>query len=149
MDKSDPTRLTEDLSSLVMGVSSQGLEVRGRLTRLTPHAITFEVCTPLAVLRSAEVLTDFKIVLDQRLVYSGKAVISGLVNAGSLLLCEASLQDEWLEEDLFTLASRKDQLRSSYQAFLHQWHRAYRILPEFKLLVADIQAFLTELRLWL
>ena len=149
MDKSDPARLTKDLSSLVMGVSSQGLEVRGRLTRVTPHAITFEVCTPLAVLRSAEVLTDFKIVLDQRLVYSGKAVISGLVNAGSPLICEASLQDEWLEEDLFTLTSRKDQLRSSYQAFLHQWHRAYRILPEFKLLVADMQAFLTELRLWL
>ena len=106
MDKSDPARLTEDLSSLVMGVSSQGLEVRGRLTRVTPHAITFEVCTPLVVLRSAEVLTDFKIVLDQRLVYSGKAVISGLVNAGSLLICEASLQDRWLDDDLFTLASR-------------------------------------------
>ena len=35
------------------------------------------------------------------------------------------------------------------RAFLRHWQRLYRVLPEFKVVVADMQTFLTDLRLWL
>ena len=33
--------------------------------------------------------------------------------------------------------------------FVQQWQRLYRIRPELKVLIADMQTFLTDLRLWL
>ena len=68
--------------SLVVCRSNQGAEIRGSLLRLTRFAVVFEIYSPTIVLRLSEVLSEFRIVVQDRMLYSGRAVIGNLVNAG-------------------------------------------------------------------
>jgi len=67
---------------MVVFKTSQGLDMQGTLLKLTRFQVAFEVCGP-AVLRTSEVLLDFKIVMQDKPVYCGRAVISELVNTGN------------------------------------------------------------------
>ena len=76
-------------------------------------------------------------------------MVSSLVNAGTVLVCEATLDESWIDGEIQALATKQDQLKSSYAQFFQQWQTGYKILPEYKLLIADMQMFLTDLRFWL
>src|SRR5262249_2054815 len=119
------------------------------LVRFTRFLAVFEIYTPSLVLRTSEVLSDFQIVVENRQVYLGKAVVSSLVNVGSNLVCEAKLEGSWLAGEILGVAANQAGLQSSYDHFFKQWQTGYKILPEYKLLIADMQMFLTDLRLWL
>jgi len=134
--------------SFVTFKTSQGLEMQATLLKLTRFQLAFEVCGP-AVLRTSEVLQDFKIVMQDRPIYCGRAVVSELVNTGTVAVCEAALQEGWVDVDFAALALQHKELRSGFDAFLRQWQKIYRIKPEFKIVIADLQTFLTDLRLWL
>jgi extracellular factor (EF) 3-hydroxypalmitic acid methyl ester biosynthesis protein len=135
--------------TLVVGQTSQGTEVHATLLRLTRYLAVFEVYNPGFVLRASEVLTDFKIVINDRTVYAGRAVISNLLNAGTVLVCEATLGDSWVDPDMFLPADSRKGIRAGFGEFLQEWQKIYRVRPEFKVIVADMQTFLTDLRLWL
>ena len=68
--------------NLVIGRSSQGFEIRAAVLRLTQHHVAFEILDPALVLQTSEVLNEIKILLNDRSVYSGRAVISNVVNTG-------------------------------------------------------------------
>src|ERR1700722_4508232 len=138
-----------EAANFVTCQTNQGLEIRGVLTRFTRHIVVFEVYAPFVVLRTSEVLSDFQIVFENRAVYTGKAVISNLVSTGAALVCEATLDDAWVDGEILALATRQEDLQSGYKNFFDKWQSGYKIIPEYKLLVADIQMFLTDLRLWL
>jgi extracellular factor (EF) 3-hydroxypalmitic acid methyl ester biosynthesis protein len=140
---------TELKVSLVVCRSSQGLELRGSLLRLTRYQAAFEVYNPAAVLRLSEVLSDFKIIINDRTIYSGRAVLGGLINAGTVMVCEVKLDEEGFCIASFLPAHGATHLREGFGEFLHQWQTVYRVLPEFKVVVADMQTFLMDLRLWL
>lgn len=129
--------------------TSQGVELHATVLRLTRHEVVFEIYTPATVLRVSEALTNFSIVLRERVAYSGRAVITSLVNAGNVLVCEANLQDSWLGAELPAMAHQPKELRGEFDSFLHQWEKTYKIQPDFKLIISDLQSFLTDLRLWL
>src|SRR6185436_7851790 len=134
--------------SLLVCQSSQGLEIRGTIVRLSRHGVAFEVYAPGIVLRTSEVLSDFKIFLNDRHIYSGRGVVNSLIGTGTATVCEASLEDGWVDIDLLSLESNKD-LPASFGEFLQQWQKSYNILTEYKVVVADMHSFLTDLRLWL
>src|SRR5438445_8037117 len=138
------TETTKDLDSVVAFQTSQGLDIRATPLRLTRYLAVFEVYTPNLVLRMSEVLNDFKIIIKDRPVYAGRAVISSLVNAGTLLVCEVNLEDSWLDAALF-LPVEGGKLRAGFEDFIENWQRFYKVLPEYKVIVADIQTFLTEM----
>ncbi len=133
---------------LVVFKTSQGLEMQATLLKLTRFLVAFEVCGP-AVLRTSEVLQDFKIVMQDRPVYCGRAVVSELVNTGTVVVCEAALQDAWVDIDFAAPASLHEALRAGFSTFLRQWQKVYKIDPEYKVVIADLQTFLMDLRLWL
>lgn len=135
--------------SLVMGQSSQGLSFRGSLLGLTRFHAVFEIYDPAVVLRLSEVISELKIILSDRPVYSGRAVISNLVNAGTVLVCDAKLEEGRFNLTAFPPLAAADHVRAGFSSFLEQWQKLYRVLPEFKVVVADMQTFLTDLRLWL
>src|ERR1700677_2855721 len=85
--------------------NSQGAEIRATSLRLTRYLVVFEVYNPYSILQLSEVLTDFRMIMNDRMVYSGRAVVSNLVNTGILLGCEATLEDSWLGVDLFSTVS--------------------------------------------
>lgn len=126
-----------------------GLEVRAGILRLTRHAAVFEVLNPPFVLQVSEVLTEFKILFEERAVYSGRAVITSLVQTGNTLICEAGLDENCLDAGALCVVSDTVQLQKGFQEFIRSWGKSYRIAPEFKVLIADMHNFLSDLRLWL
>ena len=135
--------------SFIVCRNSQGLEVRASALRLTRYLVIFEVYNPYSILQLSEVLTEFRIIMNDRMMYSGRAVVSNLVNTGIVLVCEATLDESWLDVDVFAPRNRLGALRNEFSEFLKEWDRIHRVIPEFKVVVADIQIMLMDLRRWL
>jgi extracellular factor (EF) 3-hydroxypalmitic acid methyl ester biosynthesis protein len=106
-----------------------------------------ELYDPQVVLQMSEVLT-LKISLGDQQIYSGRAIIRNLVNTGTTMICETNLDELWGDEDEELPASAKN-FQQAFTEFLQKWQRVYKIVPEYKTLIADMQSFLLDLRLWL
>lgn len=135
--------------SLIVCRNSQGMEVRATPLRLSRYVVVFEVYNPYSILQLSEVLGDFKIYMNERLVYSGRATVSNLLNTGILLVCEATLDESWLDVDLFSPVNQKDKLKNEFQGFLKEWEKIKLVRSDFKEVVADLQTLLMDLRRWL
>jgi extracellular factor (EF) 3-hydroxypalmitic acid methyl ester biosynthesis protein len=136
--------------SVAVFKTHDGVETCGPILRLARYAVAFEFCNPAVVLRTSEVLDKFKILIDGRMIYSGRAVVGGLIDAGARIICEVKLDDLGAETD-FSLqpAGAAPDVEQSYARFFRQWQKHYRISQEFKVQVTDIQAFLVATRQWL
>ena len=135
--------------NLVTYVNSQGNEARGNLLRLSHHGVAFELYSPDGVTRTSEVLREFKIFSRERLVYSGRAVVRDLVNAGTVIVCEANLDDASFDPEFFSFIAQPEQLRERFKEFVNDWQKVCQVRPEFKVALADIQTFLIDLRRWI
>jgi len=129
--------------------NSQGTEFRATLLRLTRYTVVFEVYNPYSILQLSEVLTEFKMIMNDRMVYSGRAVVSSLVNTGILLVCECTLEEDWLDVDIFTSIYQKDKLQNEFSEFLKEWDKIHYVTNDFKVVIADMQVFLMDMRRWL
>lgn len=135
---------------LVVCQTSQGLELRGTLTRFTRFVASFELYNPALPLRMSDLLENFRVIAGEETLYSGRALVNNLMNTGTMLVCEAGL-----EESGFTVTPLSESLRAGnhlkeqFNEFLKSWQSFQRVRPEFKDVMGDLQSFLTELRLWL
>lgn len=139
----------ESGGSLVEGQTSQGVEIHANLLRMTRFTAAFEMYESANVLRTSEVLSDFRIVTHGKIVYSGRAVVGKLIDTGSVTVCEATLEDCWLDISFFPPEGWKNRLRDDFSEFLASSQRAFAVLPEFKVAIADLQVLLMDLRGWL
>lgn len=150
MDRELTTDRSHARDSIIACHNSQGLPIRATLVRLTRHAAVFEVYNPFSILQYSEVLSDFKIYMGERLIYSGRAVVTSQVNTGLLQVCETSLEElAWLDVDLFSPVNQREKLQAEFREFLREWQKIRTISPDFKVTIADLQAFLVDLRRWL
>jgi extracellular factor (EF) 3-hydroxypalmitic acid methyl ester biosynthesis protein len=140
----------ETKDTIVLGLTSQGNEIHATVVRMTRYAAVFEIYNPALVLRTSEVITDFKIVVRDRSIYSGRAVVRSLVNAGLTVVCEVTLAETgWMDVAFAEEMVGNGRLQSEFNGFIQEWQKLYKILPEYKVVIADIQSFLADLRLWL
>lgn len=137
------------LSSIVVCRNHQGAEITANILRLRRYSVAFEVYNPYSVLQLSEVLNDFRIRVGDQIVYEGKAVVSGLVNTGILLICEVTLGDSWLDVGFLAMQGRRESLGEQIGTFLHDWKRAHEVESAFKVEVADDQNLLFGLQRWL
>lgn len=141
--------LPNERESFVTCRNSQGVEMRGTPVRLTRFTVVMEVYNPYSILQLSEVLSEFRITMNDRVVYAGRAVVSNLVNTGIMVLCEATLEESWLDVDLFSPISQPQRLRDEFETFMTEWRKTRSVIPEFKVAVADFQTLLMDLRRWL
>jgi extracellular factor (EF) 3-hydroxypalmitic acid methyl ester biosynthesis protein len=140
----------ETREAMVVCQSNQGLEIRASLLRLTRYVAVFEIYSNALVLRTSEVLHDFKIMVHDRAIYAGRAVIRSLVNTGVLAVCEVALDERsWMDVVFASARIGGDGLAREFDDFLQDWQKLYRVSPEFKVVAADMQSFLAHLRMWL
>ena len=78
---------TGERLSFIICRNSHGVELRGTLHRLTRHLAVFEVYNPYSIVQLSEVLSGFRIMMNERMIYSGRAIIANLVNTGIMLIC--------------------------------------------------------------
>jgi extracellular factor (EF) 3-hydroxypalmitic acid methyl ester biosynthesis protein len=135
--------------SLILGINSQGIEVRGTLLKVNRYQAVFEIYSPGLVLSTSEVLSDFKLVINDQTMYSGRAVVSSIVNTGTVQLCEAKLEESGFLVASFAPGETATWTQKGFTHFLDQWQKLYRVHADFKIAVADMQTFLSDLRLWL
>ena len=140
---------TTERDSIIVCQTSQGYNVRATPLRITRDVVVFEVYNPYSILQLSEVLQEFRIIVNEKLIYSGRATVSNLVNTGIMLVCEAGLADGWLDVDLFALVTEPQKLRADFLDFLKEWGRINIILPEYKVVLADIQNYFIDLNRWL
>ncbi len=133
--------------SVVAFRNSQGATARGTLIHLSRHIVVFEVYNPYSIVQLSEVLSGLQIRRGERDIYTGRAVVTNIVNTGLLLIVSASLVDPW--SDLANLTPG-DQLRQEVNAFVEDWRENHgALIPQYKEAVNDIRNFLIELRSWL
>ena len=137
------------LSSVVVCRNSPGAEITANILRLRRYSVAFEIYNPYSILQLSEVLRDFRIRVGDRVVYQGEAVVTGLVNTGILLVCEATLGNAWLDVDFLSDREGRDPLANQFDAFVQDWKRAHEVDLSFKLTVADMQNLLVGLQRWM
>ena len=115
--------------SFILARNSQGMEVRAGVLRLTRYLAVFEVYNPYSILQLSEVLQILRSSLMTGSMYSGRAVISNVVNTGIMLICEATLDDSWLDVDLFSSVTSPNRLREEFSLFVKEWQKIEKILP--------------------
>jgi extracellular factor (EF) 3-hydroxypalmitic acid methyl ester biosynthesis protein len=137
-------------NSLVVCQNHQGMDLRAGLSRLTRYVAVMEVYNPDLVLRLSEVLSPFQIIVQDRVIYNGRAVVRNLVSTGLTLICEVALEEaSWAEVEFSQAMLADGRLQKEFEEFIAEWQKLYRVTPDYKLIIADMQTFLMDLRLWL
>jgi extracellular factor (EF) 3-hydroxypalmitic acid methyl ester biosynthesis protein len=130
--------------------TAEGLELRGTLSRVTRAAVVFELNSPSITPRLSESLGEFKVVMQSETAYWGRAVVSNIVDAGTKIVCEATLDEKgWANTVASQPVTNEGKIADEFKAFIHEWQKLSKISPEFKVAVTDLQTFLQGLRLWL
>src|SRR6185369_8479364 len=131
--------------SVVVGTNSQGGLLHGNVLRFTRHSVAFEIYDVRQLPRLSEVLTDFKIVEDDRTLYSGRAVVASVMNVGTMIACEATLDESrWLEVDLSCVKNGGGGLANQYEDFIRRWQKNYKVGEPYKLIVADMRTLFMD-----
>ena len=137
-------------SQSIVCKTSRGRELHTTLLRLSRRQVVLEIYDPHLVLQMSEVMR-LEIGTGTRRAYAGRGVIRNLVNTGATMICEVTLDDPWQEEDLQrqSLVADPASAGQGFGGFLTKWQKVFKIDPEYKILIADLQSFLMELRMWL
>jgi extracellular factor (EF) 3-hydroxypalmitic acid methyl ester biosynthesis protein len=136
--------------SSVTFITADGMKLHGIPMRVNRHSIVFELYNPGVTPRFSEVLVEFEIILQARTIYSGRATVLNVLDAGLKIICEATLNENfWKDVNFSAEMLGTGMLRSEFSGFMHEWQKLYKIAPEYKIIVADMHSFLTDLRLWL
>ncbi|MGK0189715.1 MAG: extracellular factor (EF) 3-hydroxypalmitic acid methyl ester biosynthesis protein [Verrucomicrobiales bacterium] len=150
-----PHRMQENASKIagrdshITCLNSQKVELKASLHRVNRFVVVFEVYNPYSILQVSEVLSEFKIVINDRVVYMGRAVVSGLVNTGLMVVCEATLDDSWQDVGVVEVYNSPEKLTAEFDAFLAEYRKLCDVDPKFKVIVTDIETLLSEFRRWL
>jgi len=128
--------------------NSQGVDLVANVLKLQRYSVVFEVYNPYSIVQTSEVLKDFRIFVDQRVIYAGKASVSNVVNTGIFLICEVILEDAWIDVDLF--GQRKStSLSGQLNDFFDDWTKSNAIEDPMKLVVAEAENWFVGTQKWL
>ncbi|MBC8094223.1 MAG: class I SAM-dependent methyltransferase family protein [Akkermansiaceae bacterium] len=140
----------EAKDAVVTGQTSDGVEIHARLLKLTRFSASLEIFDPNIAPSASAVIEKFQVLLQNRAVYSGRAVVRNMVNAGSTMICEVALSENfWIDLEMVAGGITKDQVQGEFDQFIQNWQKSYRVGQDYKIVIADIQSFLDGLRLWL
>jgi extracellular factor (EF) 3-hydroxypalmitic acid methyl ester biosynthesis protein len=148
MQNGTPLKQATALEAVISCENSHGARIQGTLLRLSRHEASFEIYSAAEIVQMSEVLSNFKVVVRDQPIYSGQAVVASLINAGPVIICQVSLKDAWLELDVVNLAKQPSNVPTAFADLIQGWQKVYRIDSDYKVIIADIQSFLFELRHW-
>lgn len=142
-------RMDSDLGvpdSIVAFDNSQGDSVQGTLVRHDRNSCVLEVYNPYSIVQLSEVLNNVRIRRGDRNVYTGRAVVTNLVNTGIMVMVSASLVDPWSDVNDIVPGP---QLQREVANFVDNWSTANRQLRKsYQSCVSDARNFLEELNRW-
>jgi extracellular factor (EF) 3-hydroxypalmitic acid methyl ester biosynthesis protein len=136
--------------SKVTFITVEGVKLHGMPVRVTRHIAVFELYNPSVTPRFSEALKEFEIISQAGMVYSGGATVRNVLDAGTKIICEVTLwESDWADLNPEIALQRDSITAKEFTYFLNDWQKIYKVQPEFKVIVADMQTFLHDLRLWM
>ncbi|HXG48840.1 MAG TPA: class I SAM-dependent methyltransferase, partial [Methylomirabilota bacterium] len=118
--------------------------------QLTRFRAVFAVHGPYTVLRVSEALEKLQIFSNDTLLYDGRAVVASQVATATGAVCEVTLEETgWLDVNPLFLERGRRSAQDEFRCFLERSQRQFRMRPEFKLVVAEMETFLRDLQQWL
>jgi len=135
------------LQSLVTFNNSQGDSARGTILRLSRSTVVFEVYNPYSIVQLSEVLDRLTIRRGDRAIYSGRGVVTNLVNTGLMLIVSVTLIDTW--SDLSGLLTPGSGIGTEVRRFIADYDTISSIRSGYQLVVGQLRTFLAELGRWL
>jgi extracellular factor (EF) 3-hydroxypalmitic acid methyl ester biosynthesis protein len=130
--------------------TAEGVALRGELVRVTRHAVFFELHSSEYAPLLSESLNKFEIIFLDKAVYSGHALVRSLVDTGLAVTCEVVLNEaQWTDLNPVMALRQNGHLIKEFRNFLNEWQNFYKLLPEYKIVIADMHTFLSDARLWL
>jgi len=121
-----------------------GTVEKGAVMRTTRFEASFTIYGPSVVVETSEVLNEFQLSLDGKVVYSGRAVVKAAVPEDGGVMCAVVLEPEsWVD-----VSATTPNLAREFQDYMLQASRRTHITHEFKLVVSDMHDFVNEMRGW-
>lgn len=130
--------------------TADGVVQRGTVLRAARHSVIFELFSAETVPHFSESLKDFQIISPEGVLYSGRAVVNNLVNDDIRNSYEVSLDEFSWSVFCFEAGSQgRQSAQAKFSQFLLEWQKVYGVKQDYKVAIADLQTFMTQLRLWL
>jgi len=137
-----------ELENTVVGESGPDGAFQGRLVRLARHAAVFELYDPAPPIRLSENLKNLTVHSAGRCAYRGRGTVTSLVDTGACLLCEAQLDPQLFTVEFLATLSSETTYGNRFKDFMEHWRQDSHLTPEFKVVIADLVSFLTDLHRW-
>jgi extracellular factor (EF) 3-hydroxypalmitic acid methyl ester biosynthesis protein len=142
--------VSDNSETQVVFQTNDGIFLRGVPLRITRHSLVFELYSPVVTPQFSEAFNNFKINLPAEAGYSGRAVIRSVVDAGTRIICEVTLDEHsWAVLGRGHGIMKKDKVQGEFRDLLQNWQKFYRVNKDYKEVIADLHSFMTDLRLWL
>jgi extracellular factor (EF) 3-hydroxypalmitic acid methyl ester biosynthesis protein len=141
------TNEIHELRVRITGPDSQNIEAQ--LERLTWHSAVVRIFDANASVRVSQVFSELVIEANGVAIYADKAVVVSVIDSGASSVCALKLSEAGFRSLNPSLETTALGVSPDFQVFLKDWQKYYRILPEFKIVVTDMQMFLQDLQRWL
>jgi extracellular factor (EF) 3-hydroxypalmitic acid methyl ester biosynthesis protein len=128
---------------------SGGERVEAKVLRLGPSLVRAEVYDPNLVLTVETALEKIQVWVGNELAYDGAARLTNVISTGVTRICEFTITGSWVDDPAAPPASFSGSIEDSVRGFTHRWEANHQISPGFVLAVADVSAYLAELRSWI
>jgi extracellular factor (EF) 3-hydroxypalmitic acid methyl ester biosynthesis protein len=129
------------------GKNAEG-SFNGRLIRLTRLTAVFDIYDPTPPIRLSQTFPSLQIHAGGKLAYEGQGTVTSLVDEGGCHRVEAQLDPSLFTVEYLAALSSEQPYDILFRNFLEDRQRARRISPEFKIVVADLVSFLSDLQGW-
>ena len=140
----------ETKDTLVVGQTSLGVDIHATLLHITRYLAVFEYYGPSLALRTSDVVNDFKIIVRGSTIYKGRGIVRSVTDMGPMMICELTLNESyWVDVTLVSSPNGNENLGRQFNEFVRDWEKFYLVSDDYKVATADIQTFLSELRLWI
>lgn len=129
--------------------TSRGVNLSARLLHFTRSSAVIEVHDVSALVSVSEVVEGFQIPVGDGARYDGRAVVRNCVNTGLGTVCEMALDESSWE---MSPAARHPlvgtDVNDQFKGFLADYDGFRTVLPEYKLVIAEMQGFFSSLKTW-
>ena len=126
--------------------NSQGDAARGTLTSVQRRSLVMEIYNPYSIVQVSEVLTALALRSGERVIYSGKAIVTSLLNTGLMAVVSMVLLDEW--SDLNMVQGDMSRVSDIARSFVEDWESRFRISRSYQVAISEMRAFLSETSRW-
>lgn len=144
-----PTGSDQISEYVAVGKTPEGVAFKASINRLSQFYAVIEVYDPAIVLRASQVIPEFTVFWGDSIVYSGRGTVAGMITSGMTLVGEIKLSEAGFVKGFLLPVGGAGTGGNGFQVFLQQWQKAYHILPDFKIVVADMQMFLRDFGRWM